>query len=461
MGLFRHRVVTSHDILNGAITPTLWLFTTPLVFSFMITIVYSWIDTYFVSHLGVAAIAAIGISEQCYFFIYTAASGFTIGTGVIIARRIGEGNEHEAETVALQGLTGIIVIASAIMVSMQILLPLILPLLGVRGGTLEYVLEYLPMLLAGLPCSNLIYQMNVTARSVGNSGFAFWTLLSFTMLNFVLAPLLIFGVKIGTRQVTPSLGMIGAGMATALANVGAALLGMMMLTRGATRFHISWRLPIPQVQVMRAILGIGVPSSLQYLAVGASRAMLMMIHNAFGTTAAAAYTLGLRLDFFVFMPIFAIGVAIETFTGHCLGARKVRRIFDFYRTATVQMIGVVLMLGLGVFVGGEYFAALFTRDAEVLSQSVAYMRVSVVSYPCFVALIMALRVMSGAGDAMRSMMIMVIVLFALQLPSIIVLAWYCYLGIYGVWYGIVAGYAFGAILAYYHLLRKKWLAADV
>ncbi len=450
-----------NDILYGAITPTLWSFTTPLVFSFLMTIIYSWIDTYFVSHLGAAAIAAVGLSEQFYYFTYTAASGFTIGTGTIIARRVGEGNEREAETVAVQGLAGALVVSMAIMLVMQILVPFALPLFGVRGQTLEYAREYLPTLLAGLPFGNCIYQMNVTARSTGNSGFAMRTLVSFTLFNLVLAPVLIFGVHFVGIQIVPPLGMIGAGLATALANFGAALLGMFMLTRGATRFGVTWRLPLPEASTVRAILAIGVPSSLQYLAVGASRAIMMTMHNTFGTNPAAAYTLGLRLDFFVFMPIFAMGVAIETFTGQCLGAGNIPRIFSFFRVATVQMIGIAGILGLAVFTGGEYFASLFTRDAEVVREAVAYMRISALSYPFFVALILALRVISGAGDATRSMVLMVVVLFGLQLPLILAFSRFLPFGVHGIWYGIFLGYALGAILVYWQFQAKQWLAKKV
>jgi Na+-driven multidrug efflux pump len=101
------------------------------------------------------------------------------------------------------------------------------------------------------------------------------------------------------------------------------------------------------------------------------------------------------------MPIFAMGVAMETFTGQCLGARNVERVFKFFRAATVQMIIVVVILGLAVFLGGEYFAQLFTRDENVLR------------------------------------------------------------AVHGIWYGILIGYVLGAILAYWQLSAKKWLAKQV
>jgi Na+-driven multidrug efflux pump len=161
------------------------------------------------------------------------------------------------------------------------------------------------------------------------------------------------------------------------------------------------------------------------------------------------------------MPIFAMGVAMETFTGQCLGARNVERVFKFFRAATVQMIIVVVILGLAVFLGGEYFAQLFTRDENVLRGAVAYMRVSALSYPCFVVLILALRVISGAGDAKRSMALMVIVLFGVQAPTMLILSRWMTFGVHGIWYGILIGYILGAVLAYWQLSAKKWLAKQV
>ncbi|MFM8455604.1 MAG: MATE family efflux transporter, partial [Ignavibacteria bacterium] len=68
------------DLLNGPIDSTLRIFALPLAFSFIVNMLYSWIDTFFVSKLGSAAIAAIGVSEQLGFMIFNFGSGFAIGT---------------------------------------------------------------------------------------------------------------------------------------------------------------------------------------------------------------------------------------------------------------------------------------------------------------------------------------------------------------------------------------------
>jgi Na+-driven multidrug efflux pump len=77
------------DLLNDPIDRSLRSFSIPMAFSFLVNMVYSLIDRYYASRLGDGAIAAIGASDQVTFFIFTLASGFAVGTGIIVARRYG------------------------------------------------------------------------------------------------------------------------------------------------------------------------------------------------------------------------------------------------------------------------------------------------------------------------------------------------------------------------------------
>jgi len=77
------------DLLNGDIDKTLRQFSAPLIFSFVFNILYSWVDKYFVSKLGDEGLGAVGVSEQLLLLIFTLGIGFAIGSGVVVARRIG------------------------------------------------------------------------------------------------------------------------------------------------------------------------------------------------------------------------------------------------------------------------------------------------------------------------------------------------------------------------------------
>jgi Na+-driven multidrug efflux pump len=79
------------DLLSGPIDSTLRVFALPLAISFVVHMLYAWVDTFYVSRLGSIQIAAIGISEQLIFFIFTLGGGFAIGSGIVVARKVGEG----------------------------------------------------------------------------------------------------------------------------------------------------------------------------------------------------------------------------------------------------------------------------------------------------------------------------------------------------------------------------------
>lgn len=444
------------DLLSGPITPTLWKFALPLMFSFLVNSLYSWIDAYFVSRLGTEAIAAIGFCEQIGFFIFTLASGFSVGTGIIVARRIGEGNRKAAEDISLQALTFMLAFSSIIAIILLASISNILQFLNLQGKVLEMATAYMSTLLFGVPGNLLIFQVNSTVRSTGNSMFAMKVLLMTTAMNALLAPVLIFGFWI-----IPAMGMAGAGLATAAAEIFGGIVSLYVLFSGGAGLKIPFHLPSLDWKIIGSIAKLGFASSLQMFVVSISRMTIFQIANKFGTAVVASYTLGLRVDFLVFMPIFSMGVAMETITGQHLGAKKVERIFKFYRAAILQMLMLVGTLGVLVYFFGGYYAQIFTNDISVIEHTKLYLRILAFGYPLFLIGIVSTRMISGAGAAVRSMAIIIGSTAGIQLPLCYFLAHYSGWNEAGLWLGLVLGYLGMAIISFLNVRKKKWLTAKV
>jgi putative MATE family efflux protein len=451
-----HQISNTNEILHGPITPTLWRFTLPLTLSFVVNIIYSWIDTYFVSHLGASAIAAIGFCEQLNFAIFTIASGFVVGTGIIIARRIGEGRRDDATRVAAESVVVMAAFALAVMLLLLVSMPSVLPLFGLKADVLGFALEYMTTVLIGVPGIFFIFHLNVVMRSAGNSSFSMRTLLLSTLLNALLAPMLVFGFG-----PIPPLGMKGAGLATALAQLCGAGWGFYEAFAGKASIRLPMRLPRPHTGTVRGIIALGVPSSLQYIAISTARVGMVAMANAFGTTVAAAYTLGLKVDFFVYMPIFAVGVALESITGQNLGARQVKRVFDFYRVSVVQVGVISAFMGIIAFLFGGFFVRLFTANSAIIGIAESYLRVLAAGYPMFAVAILSVRIVSGAGDAVRAMLILGGTSLFIQLPLVYGLSHWTQLSYSGIWIGVLLSYFFMAVIAVQAVFGRKWLAARV
>lgn len=444
------------DLLNGPAQKSLLYFTLPLAFSFLVNMLYSLIDTYFVSHIGKEAIAAIGISEQLGFFTFNFGSGFAIGTGIILARRIGEGDRQAANYVATQALTTMAILSAMLAAALYYLLPYILPRLAKDPAVERLAYIYMSALVFGIPGNFITFLVNAIVRSSGNSVLPMTILFTTTIINAILAPILIFGIG-----PVPELGIQGAGIATAIAQLMGAAISLWVMISGKSDIRIIRDKLKIDFSLLWRIVKQAVPASLQMFSVSATRISLFGLAASFGTPVIAAYTLGLKVDLFVFMSVFATGVALEIATGQNLGAKRPERIWLFHRAALRQLIVVIAFLGVCAFFFSGKFAELFTRDAAVIGETVSYLHIVTFGYLFFAIALTTTRVISGAGAAFRSMVIVAGSLLFLQLPACFILAKFTPLNQQGIWVGIVTGYALFMVIALINLYRKKWLAVNI
>ncbi len=450
------RTPPSNDILEGPVTSTLWKFSLPLMLGFFVHSLYSWVNMYFVGRLGSSAIAAVGFSEQINFFIFNLGSGFSIGAGVIIARRVGEGNREAAEEVARQSILFVLVASVVIALVLMALMPSILYSLGLDGETHQLAQSFMSVMLFGVPGIFVLFLINAIIRSTGNSVFAMKIMLLTVLINIILDPPLIFG-----WGPIPAMGVAGAGLSTATAQLTGAVLAVVAMLKGWAGMKLELKLPRFDFTIIKSIVRLGIPASLQMFSVSISRMSILYFANALGTGIAAAYTLGIRVDFFVFMPIFAIGIAIEIITGQHLGAKKTDRIFQFYSTAVRQLSLCIALLGAAMYFLAGNFARIFTSDPLVINETVSYLHIVIFSYPLFASGIIATRVISGAGAAFRSMLIVAGSMLGIMLPIAYGLSHWTPMREQGLWWGILAGYIFFAVIAYTSMRSKTWLAAKV
>lgn len=430
----------------------LWKLAVPLTFGFVINAVYSWTDMYFVSRLGETAIAALGFSDQIMFVLFTLASGFCIGAGIVIARRIGENRGNTARVVATQAFSFVGVYAVILATALYFLAPTILAAIGLSGAVYSAASLYMTTLVFGFPGSLLTFQASSALRSSGNTVFPMIVLIASAVVNAILAPIFIFGY-LGV----PALGIQGAAIATATTQWVSAAITTYALYSG--RLNLKLYRPTLRFDwhVIRTIFRIGVPASLQALSVSTSRLAIISLASGFGTAAAAAYTIGLRIDVFVFMPVFAVGVAIETLVSQNIGAKRYDRVKLFRDTAIRHLAAVMVGCGILIYLFAETIAGTFTNDPEVLNLTVQYLHIAVFGYLFFSIGQSGLRSLSGAGHSLRSMMIAVATLYVVEIPVAYLLSAQPSLGVTGIFLAIAIAYFALAIISTLAVRGERWM----
>ncbi len=444
------------DLINDPIGPSLRRFAVPLGFSFIVNMVYSLIDRFYVSRLGDAAIAAIGSSDQLVFLLFTLVSGFAVGSGIIVARRFGEGDRTGASRTGTQALVGMAIMAASVTAIMYALLPIIPSVMQMETLVETLSVEYLSMLLIGFTFNLMNFQMFSIVRSTGNAVFPMSVLVITVILNAIIAPFLIFGIG-----PFPEMGMKGAGLATALSQMSGTAIALTALVRGSTNIHLDFSQFRLDGALLRRVAKQGFPASLQMLSVALNRAAIFAIVAGFGTHVTAAYTLGLNIDMMVYMSVFAMGIAVETATGQNIGAQRPERVAMIHRSAIVQIGALMLVLALAVWLFGTSFVKLYTQNPETITEATSYLNVTVIGYVFFSTGLLTVRVLSGAGASLLAMTITAGSLLGIQLPLALLLGHTTSMGPMGVWIAIAVGYAVFTAVALSVFRSNRWKAVRV
>jgi Na+-driven multidrug efflux pump len=257
------------------------------------------------------------------------------------------------------------------------------------------------------------------------------------------------------------MGMYGAGLATAVAQTSGMIINLMLVLNNKTGIHLRLDKFTFDWQVIRRIVSLGIPSSVQMMAVSLTRISIFKLVAAFGTSVMAAYTLGISVDFIVFMFVFSLGISIEVATGQNLGARKFHRVLG-YHTAGIKLLAIIsAVLGFLAYTVGPTFASLYSSDRVVIMETQRYLHVSVFGYLFFGVGIISARVISGAGAAYVSLAIVAGSIVLLQLPLVYVFSHYTGWNQTGIWIGAASGYALFAAIGMYAVRSKIWMQAKV
>ena len=115
-----------HDYTQGSLPRAVWLLAIPMVLEMAMESTFALVDVYFVSRLGDAAVAAVGVTESMLTIVYAFGIGLAMATTALVARRIGEKNvagavRGAAAAVALGVGLGVVLGAIALLFAPQLL----------------------------------------------------------------------------------------------------------------------------------------------------------------------------------------------------------------------------------------------------------------------------------------------------------------------------------------------------
>ena len=424
----------------------------PAIASQMIALVYNLADTYFVGLLNDPhQTAAITVVYPSFVMLTAISNLFGVGGASAIARALGAKELEKAQQISALALWGGIL--SSLLFSLLFWLAQY-PLLSICGATDEtyqLALGYAHwVIVAGGPFTILSTLMANLVRAEGSAAYASVGISLGGILNIILDPLFVLPSFLG-------LGAIGAGMATAIANLVATLYFCTYLyrRRHTTVLHIEPRLLRYGKQYLRPVLAIGFPSSLQYaLTVVAVAAQARFVAQ-YTTEAVAALGIVKKLDQ---LPLyFSIGVAngLLPLLAYNYAAGKQERRQEAFRLGCAVSLAFALLCVLAYELFAPQLSSLFIADALTIDYCSAFLRRMVTAMPLMAICYPMIIQFQAMGKAKESLISSILRKGVLDIPLLFLMdAW---LPLYGcMWVQpLVDAISLVICCIFYRRLRKQ------
>lgn len=400
------------QILNGPIEKTLLVLAGPLIVNNLVQVLYNITDTFWLGKLGREALSAPGVTWPIIGTLMALGMGFATAGFAFVGQYIGAGEYEKANRSAgaLYSLMTFFSVATAIVA--LLILPYALPFMRVSENVYPYSLTYATIVFLGLPFSFAFMAFGALMRAAGDTKTPVKITLLTVMINIILDPLFIFG-WLGF----PELGVAGAALATVIANVVGAAIGLYLLFTDRVGISLSIESLKPDFEFYGKLFRVGLPSSIGQSANSFGFVILTRIIFGFGDVTYAAYTITTRLVNFLTGISRGISMAMGTMIAQNVGAGKFERAKKIAeRTMLVNFaIASLAVLIIGIFRVPIF--RVFLDDPKVIAESKIVLEYFLISVPFFNGIFIVVnRTFSSAGHTKKSMLLGILRLWGLRIP---------------------------------------------
>lgn len=449
-----NETMTAGSLTSGSILKVLTRLSMPIVAAAFLSTAYSITDMAWTGMLGGGALSGIGIGSMFVWLSQSLSNIPKMGGQVLLAQELGRGNQKKAEAYAeaalqLTILFGVIfgmfcIVFAASMVSLWGLKDPV----AVRSAEIYLrvtcgivIFSYLGQVLTGLYTAQGDSRVPLKANFVG------------LLLNMILDPVLILGIG-----PFPRLEVLGASLATVAAQmiVTAVLVIDIYKTKNENvlkRVHLLHKLDLNAV---KDICRIGIPSAIQNLVYCFISMCLSKIASAFGDSAIGVQRVGAQIEALAWNIAQGFSAALNAFSAQNYGAGKMKRVREGYRISCIMIViwsGFVAAL---FFLFPEEISGIFFHVPQEIEMCAQYLVILGMGTVFNSVEILGGGAISGLGNTRLCSMISVI-FTAIRIPIAMTLS-RTSMGVNGIWWAfsitsIIKGVLFH--IAFYKEAEKK------
>ena len=414
------------------ITKLIWNMSLPIIASMLVQALYNIVDSWFVSRVSEQALTAVSLAFPAQNLMIGLATGTAVGVNALMGRALGAGLRERADKVANNG-----VFLAVVGFVISALLGLTCSDLFFRSQTqVESIIQmgndYLRIVTIGslgMFCQ-IMYERLL--QGTGRSILSMYTQGLGAIINIILDPIFIFGLKMGVA---------GAAVATIIGQFCGCALAIYFNHKKNTDITLSLRGFRPNWRLIGEIYAIGLPSVIM-IAIGSVMTFLMnkilITYHSAHETAATAFGVYFKLNSFVFMPLFGMNNGVIPIVAFNYGAQNRRRMVETIKRSALYA-SCIMVFGMALFllIPGPLLK-IFDATDTMLTVGVPALRIIPLSF-CMAGACIALgSSFQALGKSIYSMITSIVRQLVFLVPIAYVLArygasignddlvWWCY-----------------------------------
>ncbi|MBR9883842.1 MAG: MATE family efflux transporter [Oceanospirillales bacterium] len=407
------------------------------------------VDTLMASHAGPAELAAIALGSSIWLPLMLTLCGVLIATTPLVAHRVGAGRESESASILSQAL-GLALLLSVLAVILLNNTDPLLALFRVDPLLASKTATYLSAISWGFPPMLLYQALRSFSEGFGRTRPIMRIAIIGMLANIPLNYMLIFG-KAGL----PALGGVGCGYATSAVMWGMLSLGIVHLIKDPTfrEARSAFRWSLPHLDALGQFLRLGLPIGIALLIEASMFSVIALFLAGYGDTVISAHQITFSVTGLMFMIPLSVAMALTIRTGQLLGRAQ----FDQARFSAGCGIALTIVIAFInssiLLIASREIASAYTDIDAIIDMTVQLMWIAALFQIADSIQVSAGGALRGYKDTSATLAVVFVAYWLVGLPAGYVMAEPLALGVFGYWWGLLAGLTIGAVLLSIRLYR--------
>lgn len=432
---------------EGSISKLMISFAIPVFLGQLFQQLYNTVDSLIVGNLlGHEALAAVSSSGNVIFLMVGFFNGLAMGAGVVISQAFGA-NDFKKLNQTIHTTIALGLVLSVMLTLIGVFgAPVLLTWMNTPENVYGLSKQYFVIYFAGSMGLVMYNMFSGIMRAVGDSKHPLYFLIASSITNVVLD--YVFIAVCGW-------GVGGAAFATVISQFLSAILSLRVLCRidgphkvTLSKIRFVWG---PLKEVFRY----GVPTGIQNSIISIANVCVQANINAFGSLAMAGCGAYSKLEGFAFLPIQSFTMAISTFVGQNIGAKKYDRTLKGARFGILCTVICAEIIGVIFFFTADWLVSLFDSDPQVIAYGADRARCNSLFYFLLAYSHAVSAVMRGGGKPAVPMYVMMICWCGIRVAFLYATAGFN--NIWLVYWVYPLTWSLSSIIFLWYYNRKTWL----